>query len=148
MPNMTSATYQNKIEVNGQLQEAIKHWEYVSPILKHPRNERDYTKLVEWLDALLYLAKGNENHKLSGLIDVISDLIAVYEEENYPAPKTKGIDALKYLMQEHSLKQSDLPEIGSQGVVSEILSGKRQLSIRHIKLLAQRFNVNPSTFLD
>jgi HTH-type transcriptional regulator/antitoxin HigA len=145
---MTSATYQNKTEVNGLLQEAIKHWNYVSPILKHPHNERDYKKLVSWLDALLNLANGNENHKLASLIDIISDLISAYEEEHYPGPEIKGIDALKYLMQEHNIKQSDLPEIGSQGVVSEILSGKRQLSIRQIKLLGQRFSVDPSTFLD
>jgi len=44
-----------------------------------------------------------------------------------------SIDALNALMEEHGLKQSDLSEIGSQGVVSEILSGKRQLNVRQIK---------------
>jgi len=57
------------------------------------------------------------------------------------------IDALRVLMEEHSLKQSDLPEIGSQGVVSEILSAKRQLNVRQIKLLSKRFEVSPSVLL-
>ena len=39
-------------------------------------------------------------------------------------------------MEEHGLKLSDLHEIGSQGVISEILSGKRQLNVRQIKLLS------------
>jgi HTH-type transcriptional regulator/antitoxin HigA len=50
-------------------------------------------------------------------------------------------------MEEHDLKQSDLPEIGSQGVISEILSGKRQFSVRQIKLLSKRFNVSPAVFM-
>jgi HTH-type transcriptional regulator/antitoxin HigA len=45
------------------------------------------------------------------------------------------------------LKQSDLPEIGSRGVLSEILSGKRQLNIRQLKLLSQRFKVSPAVFI-
>ena len=47
----------------------------------------------------------------------------------------------------HDLKQSDIPEIGSQGVISEILSGKRQFNVRQIKLLSNRFNVSPAVFM-
>ena len=58
-----------------------------------------------------------------------------------------SIDALNALIKEHGLKQSDLSEIGSQGVVSEILSGKRQLNVRQIKMLSKRFNVSPGVFI-
>lgn len=51
-------------------------------------------------------------------------------------------------METHNLHQNDLPEIGSQGVVSEILNGKRELNVRKIKFLAKRFNVEPATFID
>lgn len=54
---------------------------------------------------------------------------------------------LKYLMEQHGVRQADLAEIGSQGVVSEILSGKRQLNLRQIRALAARFHVPPSVFL-
>ncbi|MDT4865489.1 Antitoxin HigA [compost metagenome] len=50
-------------------------------------------------------------------------------------------------MQEHGLNQSDLPEIGAQSVVSEILKGKRQLNIRHIRALAARFGVPAEVFV-
>ena len=49
-------------------------------------------------------------------------------------------------MDEHHLKQADLPEIGSQGVVSEILNGKRELNVRQIQALADRFHVSPAVF--
>jgi HTH-type transcriptional regulator/antitoxin HigA len=50
-------------------------------------------------------------------------------------------------MEEHGLRQSDLFEIGSQGVVSEIISGKRQLNVRQLKLLGERFKVSPAVFV-
>ena len=51
-------------------------------------------------------------------------------------------------MEQHDLGQSDLPEIGSQGVVSEIISGKRGLNVRQISCLAKRFNVSPGVFVE
>lgn len=50
-------------------------------------------------------------------------------------------------MDEHGLKQADLPEIGSQGVVSEILNGKRELNVGQIRELARRFRVSPAVFI-
>jgi HTH-type transcriptional regulator/antitoxin HigA len=50
-------------------------------------------------------------------------------------------------MDEHGLTQSDLPEVGSQGVVSEVLSGKRDLNVRQIRALAKRFGVSTAVFI-
>jgi HTH-type transcriptional regulator/antitoxin HigA len=50
-------------------------------------------------------------------------------------------------MEQHGLRQVDLPEIGSQGVVSEVLAGKRDLNIRQVRALAKRFGVSTSTFV-
>jgi HTH-type transcriptional regulator / antitoxin HigA len=50
-------------------------------------------------------------------------------------------------MRQHGLTQSNLPEIGSQGVVSEILSGKRELNVRQVRALARRFGVAADAFL-
>ena len=54
---------------------------------------------------------------------------------------------IEKLRQEHDLSQSDLSEVGSQGVVSEILSGKRALNVRQIRALAARFHVSPAVFV-
>jgi HTH-type transcriptional regulator / antitoxin HigA len=53
---------------------------------------------------------------------------------------------LRLLMEQHGLKQGDLPDIGSQGVVSELLSGKRELNRNQIARLSERFGVSPATF--
>jgi len=51
-------------------------------------------------------------------------------------------------MEEHGLRQSDLAEVGSQGVVSEILNGKRELNVRQIRELAKRFHISPAVFIE
>ena len=54
---------------------------------------------------------------------------------------------IKEIMREHQLRQSDLPEIGTQGVVSEVMAGKRELNTRQIRRLAERFGVSPAVFV-
>lgn len=51
------------------------------------------------------------------------------------------------VMQEHGLNQSDLPGVGTQSVVFEILSGKRQLNVRQIRWLADHFKVPVEMFI-
>lgn len=51
-------------------------------------------------------------------------------------------------MEQHGLRQSDIPELGSQSVVSEILSGKRKMNVRQIGVLAKRLSVSPAVFLE
>ncbi len=131
-----------------ELSEAIKHWNYISPLVKQPRNRKEHDELVSLLDELLDIVGEDERHNLMSLVDIISHLISSYEEMSASAIKSKGVDALKFLMQAHQLTQADLSMIGSQGVVSEILNGKRALNLRQIKSLAKKFQVDPSTFID
>jgi HTH-type transcriptional regulator/antitoxin HigA len=89
----------------------------------------------------------DESHPLYALLDTLGVLIHEYEEERHRLPDVGGGEMLKYLMEQHGVRQAALPEIGSQGVVSEILSGKRQLNLRQIRALAARFHVLPAVFL-
>lgn len=111
------------------------------------RDEAHYQRMTAMLEALLDEAAGNETHPAMGLVDIVGDLIEDYEAEHHPLPDVTGVQALKFLMAQHSLRQSDLHEIGSQGVVSEILTGKRELNIRQIRALGERFGVSPATFV-
>ncbi|MCY1520277.1 Antitoxin HigA [compost metagenome] len=61
-------------------------------------------------------------------------------------PDAPGHEVLRNLMSEHNLTQCDLTEIGAQSVVSEILNGKRQFNVRHIRALAERFKVPADVF--
>ena len=73
---------------------------------------------------------------------------ACHEElKHWPMPVASGVDVLRFMMQEHGLTQGDLPGVGPQSAVLEILSGKRQLNIRQIRWLAGRFGVSVETFI-
>ena len=111
------------------------------------RNEREYNTAVKRLNELLDEIGDNEKHPLYGLLDTLGSLIHVYEEVHFPLPDVSGPEVLRYLMDENGLTQSDLPEVGSQGVISEILNGKRRLNVRQIRLLAERFHVSSAVFV-
>lgn len=134
--------------LNYALTQAIKHWQYVAPVIREPKNDKEYKEVVLQLDHLLDYIGENENHPLSELADMLGNVIETYEQKKNYICKSKGIDALKYLMQTHNVKQTDLQNIASQGVISEILNGKRELNVRQIKLLAKHFHVSPETFID
>jgi len=141
---------QNMTEETGNMTLATKeleiHWANIAPLLSI-RNEREYNTAVKRLNELLDEIGDNEKHPLYGLLDTLGTLIQIYEEEHYPIPDATGAEVLRFLMEEHGLTQSDLPEVGSQGVVSEILNGKRELNVRQIKSLAEKFKVSSAVFL-
>jgi HTH-type transcriptional regulator/antitoxin HigA len=130
-----------------QLEEIVKIWPGIQNIFSVPHNEKDYNRLVHLLDGLVDKVGEDESHPLASLMETLGSLIESYEAQNMPEVEGNPIDTLKTLIQEHGLKQSDLSEIGSQGVISEILSGKRQLNLRQIKLISELFNVSPAVFM-
>ena len=133
--------------MNIQLKELAKVWPDIQPIFSVPHNKKDYNKLVTLLDSLIDEVGNNESHPLTSLMETIGTLIETFESQNVNELEGNPIDALNALVEEHGLKQSDLSELGSQGVVSEILSGKRQLNIRQVKMLSKRFRVSPAVFI-
>jgi HTH-type transcriptional regulator/antitoxin HigA len=122
------------------------HWTNIAPLLTI-RNECEYNGAVKRLNKLLDAIGDNEKHPLYSLLDTLGTIIHVYEEEHYPIPEATGVDVLRFLMDEHGLSQSDLPEVGSQGVVSEILNGRRELNLRQVRALAERFKVSSAVFV-
>lgn len=126
--------------------EISNQWRSLAPLLSVPRTKAEYNNLVNLLDHLIDTVGNNERHPLASLMDTIGTLIESYENEHYPFSQGNPLGALKYLMKVNGLTQSDLPEVGSQGVVSEIISGKRNLNTRQIRALSKQFHVSPSTF--
>jgi HTH-type transcriptional regulator / antitoxin HigA len=122
------------------------HWTALSPLLSI-RNEHEYDQAAERLNRLLDKVGTDAQHPLYTLLDTLGTLLHAYEEQHHPIPECSGVDVLRFLMDEHGLTQSDLPEVGSQGVVSDILRGKRELNVRQIRALAERFHVSPAVFI-
>lgn len=129
------------------ISQAAAHWPFIAPLLNRPDNDAEYDALVASVDELLGIIKDDEGHPLGSLLTHLSDLIDAYDQAHRPRPKASGAQVLRYLLDEHGLKQSDLPELGTQSMVSELLAGKRKLNLRQIRFLVRRFAVPAEVFI-
>ncbi|NWF71904.1 MAG: transcriptional regulator [Nitrospirae bacterium] len=107
----------------------------------------EYDQAVAVLDDILDEIGQQETHPLADLAETLALSIEAYEDTHVAMTDASGPEILRSLMEDHELAQSDLPEIGSQGVLSEILSGKRDLNVRQITQLSARFGVSPALFM-
>jgi HTH-type transcriptional regulator/antitoxin HigA len=124
----------------------LKNPEAYAPLLAI-RSAREYDAAVQQLNELVDEIGDHPRDPRYRFIETLSVLIEAYDAEHHALADASGVESLKYLMEEHDLTQADLPEIGSQGVVSEVLRGKRELNVRQIEKLAARFHVSPAAFL-
>ena len=125
----------------------LKVWDSMTKVipLTPIENEKDYAKRMIYLDELLKIVV-DEKHPLFSVVQILLMIIRQYDEENYSLEPVTGVERLNFLMEQHHLNQSELPEIGKQNVVSEILAGKRKLNINQVKKLAARFKVPLEVF--
>ena len=109
--------------------------------------QQEYDRAVAVLDDILDEIGQQDTHAMADLAETLALSIEAYEDTHVAISDASWPEILRSLMEDHDLAQSDLPEIGSQGVLSEILSGKRDLNVRQIAHLAARFDVSPSVFM-
>lgn len=120
------------------------HWTAIQPLFSI-HNETEYDRAIERLNALLDEVGTDESHPLYELLETLGTLIQTYEEKHYPIPDCSGVDMLRFLMAEHGLTTSSLPELGAE--VTEILDGKKELTLPQIRALSKQFGVSPSVFI-
>ncbi len=111
------------------------------------RDEAQYEQILAVTGELMEELSANEDSPVASLVALLADRIREYEARVHPWPETATpAQVLEFLMEQHGYKQSDLAAIGSQGVVSEILRGKRELNVRQIGELSRLFKVSPAAF--
>jgi len=123
---------------------------YANLIAKHPpriiRTEAEneyFLHLLEELDGRG--ARGTRAER--ELADLLTLLIEDFEEKHYALPRSGPLDALRFLMEEHHLRQKDLVDVfGTPSVVSEVMHGKREMTKGQIAQLSARFHVSPELF--
>ncbi|MFK0572774.1 type II toxin-antitoxin system HigA family antitoxin [Endozoicomonas sp.] len=142
----------HKSENLGELTRRFDLLLEVAPFLEAINHEADYQCALEATEALCNAIGDNPDDSRNLLLDMITRQIERYEYQTDPVlsqwDKQDGtIALLQTLMRQHDLKQSELPEIGSQGVVSEVLNGKRTLNLKQIQKLASRFQISAALFM-
>ena len=112
-------------------------------VIRTEKANEEYTEALYELD--------QRNTKLTRaekeLAELLTLLIEDFESKRYKLPRAKPVEILRFLMDQHGLKQKDLVDVfGTRSIVSEVLSGKRKLNREHIQRLSDRFHVSPEAF--
>ena len=129
--------------------ELTKAWEALQAhaLLRPIRNDADFERVHALADDLSDEVGDDVSHPLFSLFEITMDLIEKWEDEHVEIPDTEPKEVLRFLLEEHDLKQKDLSDIASPTLVSDILAGRRDISRTLAKNLAHRFNVGVSAFL-
>jgi len=95
------------------------------------------------------LAKGDKiSSEENALLELLGKLIADFEEKFYQPREASPQEVLIEMMNARGLKQKDLTEVfGSKSRVSEVISGKREISKIQAKALAEFFKVSAELFI-
>ena len=108
--------------------------------------EEEYDRALTIAEKLTF-AK-NRTLEEKALHKLVVTLIEAYEAENYPIEESAPHEVLQHLMESSGTRQADLVGvIGSSGVVSEVVNGKRTISKAQAKALGEYFKVSSNLFI-
>jgi HTH-type transcriptional regulator/antitoxin HigA len=103
------------------------------------RTEGDYEEALAYVDTLMSAEPGTPDFTE---LELWVHLVEVYDEEHYPIEPPTPVEAIRFRMEQQGLTPSDLvPYIGSKSRVSEVLSGKRTLSLAMIRRLHEGLGI-------
>lgn len=130
--------------------ELLAPWQTINSALGLSGPVRDaahYAELLAFVDDVFTQFGEDDQHPIFTLVSLVADRIREYEDRTHPWPdNSTPASRLAFLMESHQLNQKDLPEVGTQSVISEILAGKRQINLRQARALAERFGVSMEVF--
>jgi HTH-type transcriptional regulator / antitoxin HigA len=116
--------------------------------LRTIESERHYRGMVDFVNQLLDKVGDREAHPLMGLLDIVTVFVHDYEMRNVQIRDAQPSAALRLLMEQNDLRQTDVAKIfGSQSNVSEVLNGKREINARQAQALGKRFGISPAVFI-
>ena len=99
------------------------------------------------MNALLDVSGDDEDHLLSGLLELAAESVSRYEQVHRATEAANPRDALRFLMEARGLKQEDLSAIVPQRNLSAILAGKRKISVTMAGKLGRFFGISPAVFV-
>ncbi len=135
---------------NGKMTLTINPSDYAQLLAKYQpkviETEAENYRAIELAQELEH--KTHRSLEEDTILELLVALIEKFEEENYPIPEGTPHSMLLHLMESNQIKQENLVGIiGSRGVVSEVVNGKRNISKTQAKALAQFFSVDVGLFI-
>lgn len=139
----------NSIHQSNALPEITRAWMTFQDHagLRPIRNAADFDRVQALANALADDVGDDDQHPLYSLFEIVMDMIERWEDQHVQIAPAPPREVLRHLLEANNLKQKDLEGIASQTLVSDILAGRREISKRLAKALAERFHVDISAFI-
>lgn len=116
-------------------------------MLKPIKTKKEYEVALQHVYALMQkdLKPGS---KFSDELEVLSMLVEAYEKRHYPIPPPHPIEAIKFRLEQMGINEAELASmLGGRSRKSEILSGRRKLSLVMIRELHDKLNIPAETLI-
>jgi HTH-type transcriptional regulator / antitoxin HigA len=114
--------------------------------LRPLRNDAELNVAVEVLNGLIN--RGDLTEAARDYMEVLGGIVDMYEAESVVIPDVRGVELLRYLLEENGLTQASLAHLfGRESNLSEVLSGKQSLSKSHIRMFSLCFGLPADAFL-
>jgi HTH-type transcriptional regulator/antitoxin HigA len=113
--------------------------------IKPIRTKKDYKSTLERIETLW---KAKPHSAEDDELEILFTLVEAYEREHYPIAPPHPIEAIKFRMDQLGLKSSDLAKyLGYKSRASEILSGKRKLTVDMMRIMYRELGVPAESLL-
>ena len=112
---------------------------------RRPSSKGENQRLLTAIEKLMKKGEDDRTPAENAMLDLLGTLVGEYEQRVYPRRKSTPAEMLAFLMEQNNLTSTKLPLPANR--VSEILSGKREVSKAQAKSLGDFFHVSPALFL-
>lgn len=120
-------------------------------VIKPITNEEQFREASQFIDQLVdadLVEDTQERKRALDILEALTVLAIDYEKKHYAIPKPDPIEAIKQRMEQLDLSQRDVATyFGGENRVSEVLNGRRSLTLKMIKALHQHLGIPTETLL-
>ncbi len=140
----------NTTRINGKMTLTINPEIYANLLAEYQpkviKTDEENERVIALAENLAH--RQNKTAEETALFELLITLIEKYEDEHYPMGGSSPHSILLHLMESRGLKQTDFVGIlGSSGVISEVVNGKREISKAQAKALGEFFQIDPGLFI-
>lgn len=114
--------------------------------LRPLRSEADYDRTVALMNRILDAGGVESDDPLSGLLELVSDMVHGYEQLHYPAPEGEPHQVLAFLLEQGQLMPEQLSKLATVAELQSILAGERRIDARLARQLGEYFGVSAALF--
>ncbi len=109
------------------------------------KTKKDYEAALKRIDKLF---NAKPNTPSGDELEILVTLVEVYENKKFNIASPNPVEAIKFRMEQLGLKQSDIAEtVGGKNRASEILNGKRELTVKMMRELRRKYNIPAESLL-